>query len=137
MSFARIQEERLNHEARKMRIASRPAMPKPSAPSTAIRAPILKKLTRDKLQERSAKGLCWHYDEPLSREHYCKKGLLLVIEPVEDEDIEPFKESLKCKDEATEEEPQSVDFTVNTLAGYSNPETMEVGGLLKQPSLFS
>ncbi|RRT36026.1 hypothetical protein B296_00031329 [Ensete ventricosum] len=44
--------------------SSRPAMPRPTAPSTAIQAPALKKLTRDELRERSAKGLCWNYDEP-------------------------------------------------------------------------
>ncbi|RZR94435.1 hypothetical protein BHM03_00023122 [Ensete ventricosum] len=36
IAFARLQEERLNHEARKIRVTPRPAMPKPSAPSTAI-----------------------------------------------------------------------------------------------------
>ncbi|RRT36099.1 hypothetical protein B296_00052251 [Ensete ventricosum] len=55
-----------------------------------------------------------------------------MIELVEDEDIEPSEESLKPKDEAIEEEPQSDDFTVRALAGYSNPQMMKVGGLLKQ-----
>ncbi|RWV79569.1 hypothetical protein GW17_00059273, partial [Ensete ventricosum] len=82
--------------------------------------------------QRSAKGLCWHCDEPWSSEHRCKKGRLRAIEPVEDEDNECSKESLKPKEEVTEEEPQSVDFMVHELAGYSNPQTMKVGGLLKQ-----
>ncbi|RWV95696.1 hypothetical protein GW17_00041655, partial [Ensete ventricosum] len=37
-----------------------------------------------------------------------------------EEDIEPSEESLE-PEEVTEEEPQSVDFTVHALAGYSNP----------------
>ncbi|RZS06803.1 hypothetical protein BHM03_00037522 [Ensete ventricosum] len=71
-------------------------MPKPSAPSTAIRAAAPKTL--------SAKGLCWDCDEPWSHEHRYKKGRLLVIEPVEDEDNEPPEESLKPKEEVMEEE---------------------------------
>ncbi|RZS16563.1 hypothetical protein BHM03_00048572 [Ensete ventricosum] len=118
ISFARIQKERLNHEARRTRVAPRLAIPRPIAPSTAIRAPAPKKLTRDELRERSAKGLCWHCDEPWSREHRCKKGRLLMIEPVEDEDNEPSEEDLKPEEEAIEEEPQSADYAVHALAGY-------------------
>ncbi|RWW43988.1 hypothetical protein BHE74_00050295 [Ensete ventricosum] len=131
ISFARIQEERLNQEARRTRVAPRPAMPRPTAPSTAIRAPTPKKLTRDELLERSAKGLCWHCDEPWSREHRYIKGRLLVIEPVEDEDNEPSEEALEPEEEAMEEESQPADYTVHALADY-NPQTMKVGGLLKQ-----
>ncbi|RRT64044.1 hypothetical protein B296_00037468 [Ensete ventricosum] len=74
ISFVQLQEERLNHEARRTRIAPQLAIPKPSAPSTIIQAPAPKKLTREELRERSMKGLCWHYDKPWSREHRCKKG---------------------------------------------------------------
>ncbi|RRT35220.1 hypothetical protein B296_00029809 [Ensete ventricosum] len=107
-------------------------MPRPTAPSTAIRAPTPKKLTRDKLREHSAKGLCWHCDEPWSREHRCKKGRLLVIEPVEDKDKKPFEEGLEPEEKAMEEEPQPADYAVHALVDYSNPQTMKVGGLLKQ-----
>ncbi|RWW30002.1 hypothetical protein GW17_00005446 [Ensete ventricosum] len=106
-------------------------MSKPLAPYTAIRALAPKKLTRDELRERSTKRLCWHCDEPWSREHRCKKGRLLVIEPIEVKDIKP-EESLEPEYEATEEEPQPADYAVHVLVGYSNPQTMEVGGLLKQ-----
>ncbi|RRT51273.1 hypothetical protein B296_00024420 [Ensete ventricosum] len=96
-------------------------MPRPTTPSTAIRAPAPKKLTRDELRERSAKGLCWHCDKPWSQEHRYKKGWLLVIELVEDEDSEPSEEGLEPKEEATEEEPQPSDYAVHALASYSNP----------------
>ncbi|RRT35650.1 hypothetical protein B296_00009016 [Ensete ventricosum] len=84
-------------------------------------SPALKKLTTDKLRERSAKGLCWHCDKPWSREHRCKKSWLLIIEPVEDKDSEPSKEGFIPEEEAMEEEPQPADYAVHTLAGYSNP----------------
>ncbi|RRT66028.1 hypothetical protein B296_00000234 [Ensete ventricosum] len=107
-------------------------MPRPTAPSTTIRALAPNKLTRDKLRERSANGLCWHCDEPWSREHHCKKGRLLVIEQVEDENDEPYEEGLESEEEAMEEEPQSVDYAMYALVDYSNPQIMKVGGLLKQ-----
>ncbi|RZS18320.1 hypothetical protein BHM03_00050563 [Ensete ventricosum] len=96
-------------------------MPRPTAPSAAIRAPALKNLTRNKLRERSAKGLCWHYDEPRSHEHRSKKGQLLMIEPVEDENNKPYEEGFEYEEGATEEEPQPADYAVHVLAGYSNP----------------
>ncbi|RZR99441.1 hypothetical protein BHM03_00028989 [Ensete ventricosum] len=111
-------------------------MPRPTVPSAAIRAPALKKLTRDELCERSTKGLCWHCDEPWSRKHRCKKGRLLMIKPVEDEDKEPSEEGLEPKEEATKEEPQLANYTVHALAGYSNPQTMKVGGLIKQQPII-
>ncbi|RWV87593.1 hypothetical protein GW17_00050394 [Ensete ventricosum] len=107
-------------------------MPRPKSPSTTIRALAPKKLTRDELRECSAKGLCWHCDEPWSREHRCKKCRLLVIELVEDENSEPSKEGLEPEEEAMEEEPQLADYMVHALAGYSNLHMMKVGGLLKQ-----
>ncbi|RZS19402.1 hypothetical protein BHM03_00051816 [Ensete ventricosum] len=113
-------------------ITPQPAMPKPTAPSTAIQAPTPKKLARDELRERSAKGLCWHCDEPWSRKHRCKKGRLLIIELAEDEDNETSEEALEPEEEAMEEESQPTDYAVHVLADYSNPQTMKVGGLLKQ-----
>ncbi|RWW79584.1 hypothetical protein BHE74_00012119 [Ensete ventricosum] len=116
ISFVQLQEEQLNHEDRR----------------TTIRAPTPKKLIREELWEHSAKELCWHCNEPWSREHRYKKGRLLMIKPVEDEDIEPSKERLEIEEEVMEEEPKSIDFMVHALAGYSNPQTIKVGGLLKQ-----
>ncbi|RWV91193.1 hypothetical protein GW17_00046540 [Ensete ventricosum] len=55
-----------------------------------------------------------------------------MIEPVEDVDSEPSEEGLETKEKAMEEEPQPADYAVHVLAGYSNPQTLKVGGLLKQ-----
>ncbi|RRT31458.1 hypothetical protein B296_00057248 [Ensete ventricosum] len=131
ISFPRIQEEQLHHEVQRTRVTPRPAMPRPTAPSTAIQAPAPKKMTRDELRERSTKELCWHCNEPWSREHHCKKGWLLVIEPVEDEDNETSEKVLEPKEETMEEETPPANYAVHALAGYSNPQMMKVGGLLK------
>ncbi|RRT31560.1 hypothetical protein B296_00029406, partial [Ensete ventricosum] len=130
--FTYIQEEQLNHEVRRTRVTPRPAMLRPTAPSIAIQAPAPKKLTRDELHERSAKELCWHCDEPWSHEHHCKKGRLLMIELAEDEDNKTSEEALEPKEEAMEEESQPANYAVHALAGYSNPQMIKVGGLLKQ-----
>ncbi|RRT53758.1 hypothetical protein B296_00025268 [Ensete ventricosum] len=84
-------------------------------------SPYTKKLTRDELRERSTKELCCHCDEPWGREHHCKKGQLLMIEPAEDEDNESSKEALEPKEEIMEEESQPANYAVYALAGYSNP----------------
>ncbi|RWV91345.1 hypothetical protein GW17_00046373 [Ensete ventricosum] len=118
--FARIQKEQLNHEIRRTRVTPRPAMLRPTTPSTAIQAAAPKKLTRDELRERSAKELYWHCNEPWSHEHHCKKGQLLMIEPAEDEDNETSEEALEPQ-EAMEEESQPANYAVHVLAGYSNP----------------
>ena len=75
-------------------------------------------LTREEFRERSAKGLCWHYNEPWGHEHRCKKGGLLVIKLVEEEVIEHPEESFEHEKEYVKEEPQPTDFMVHTLAGY-------------------
>ena len=85
-------------------------------------------MTREELRDRSAKGLCWHYDEPWNHDHHCKRGHLLLIEPPEDmeEEVEEYEE------EVMDEEQPLIDITVYALVGYANPQTMKVGGLLKQ-----
>ena len=55
-----------------------------------------------------------------------------MIELVEEEVIEHPEESLEHEEEDAEEEPQPTEVTVHTLASYSNPQTMIIGGLLKQ-----
>ena len=56
ISFARHQEEQLNHEARRTRVSPQPVILKPLAPSTVDQVPTLKRLTREELRERYAKG---------------------------------------------------------------------------------
>ncbi|RZR82137.1 hypothetical protein BHM03_00008492 [Ensete ventricosum] len=129
ISFARIQEEQLNNDARRTKIINRPTAIKPSASPATNRTPQPKKLTREELRERSTKGLCWHCDEPWSREHRCKKGRLFVIEPIEDPELEEV--DLESEEEDAEEEPHPVVSTVHALAGYANSQTMKIDIFLK------
>ncbi|RWW58817.1 hypothetical protein BHE74_00034284 [Ensete ventricosum] len=122
ISFARIQEELLNQDAKRMRTTPRSTTYKP--PSISSYPSLPKKLTKEELYDRSTKGLCWHW----SRDHHCKKEILLLIEPIEniEEEVQEHEE------EVTDEEQQSVDIMMHALSGYVNPQTMKVGGLLKQ-----
>ncbi|RWW83245.1 hypothetical protein BHE74_00008240 [Ensete ventricosum] len=76
-------------------------------------------------------SLYWHYDKPSSRDHYCKKGRLLMIKLVEEEDLMHEEENLDYEEEDVEEEPQSSDCLMHALTGYVNPQIMKIGGLLK------
>ena len=55
-----------------------------------------------------------------------------MIELVEEEVIKHLEEILEHEEEDAEEEPQPTEVTVHALVSYSNPQTMKVGGLLKQ-----
>ncbi|RWW83660.1 hypothetical protein BHE74_00007829 [Ensete ventricosum] len=126
-------EKRLNQYARRTKVITRPSAHRLSAPPTTSRPSQSKKLTREELCDSSAKELCWHYDEPWSRDRHCKKGRLLMIEPIEeseheDTDLESEKD--------TEEDPQSIINTIHTLVGYVNPQMMKIRGFLKhQPAI--
>ncbi|RRT53668.1 hypothetical protein B296_00029332 [Ensete ventricosum] len=95
-------------------------------------SPRTKKIDKRRASRTSTKGLCWHCDEPWSREHRYKKGRLLMIELVEDEDKNHLKKALNPKRKPWRKSPKPADYAVHALAGYSNPQTMKVGGLLKQ-----
>ncbi|RZS22126.1 hypothetical protein BHM03_00054864 [Ensete ventricosum] len=98
ISFAQIQEEWLNQDAKKMRTTPRPTTYKP--PSIPSCPSLPKKLTRKELCDRSTKDLYWHCDEPWSRDHCCEKGCHLLIRPFEDVE----EEVLEHEEEVTDEE---------------------------------
>ncbi|RRT79132.1 hypothetical protein B296_00025920 [Ensete ventricosum] len=109
-----------------MRTTHRPMADEP--PSIFSHPLLPKKLTREELHDQSTKDLYWNCNELWSRDHRCRKGHLLLIKPLEDME----EEVQKHEEEVMDEEQRSVDFTIHTLVGYGNPQTMKVGGLLKQ-----
>ncbi|RRT81285.1 hypothetical protein B296_00002546 [Ensete ventricosum] len=129
ISFARLQEELLNQDVRRPRPIARPAAYKPPAPSTSSRPPQSKEFMREELRDKSVKGLCWHCNEHWSRDHRCKKGRLLLIEPADESEQE--EEDLEHEKENAMEDPQPTVSTVHALAGYANPQIMKIEGFLK------
>ncbi|RRT65475.1 hypothetical protein B296_00023437 [Ensete ventricosum] len=77
IAFARIQEERLNQDARRMRTTPRPTTYKPLVPSTPSRPSLPKKLTGEELRDRSAKDL-WFY-QLVSEQRFSTPSLLPFI----------------------------------------------------------
>ncbi|RZS17222.1 hypothetical protein BHM03_00049338 [Ensete ventricosum] len=74
------------------------------------------------------KALCWHCDEPWSHDHRCKKGCLLLIEPIE----EPKLEDAALKPEKdTEEKLQPAARIFHASSGFPNSQIMNVDGLIK------
>ncbi|RWW22372.1 hypothetical protein GW17_00013430 [Ensete ventricosum] len=134
ISFAWLQEEQFNQDIRRIRTTPRLAAYK-SPPSFTSSYPLQpKKLTREELRDRSVKGLCWHCDESWSRDHYCKKGRLLLIKPIDDSEHE--KEDHEHEEENIEDDPQRTDCMVHALMGYANPQMMKIGGFLKQQPII-
>ncbi|RWW38329.1 hypothetical protein BHE74_00056442 [Ensete ventricosum] len=131
ISFARHQEERLNYEARKTRVAPRPATPKLSPPPTVSRPPQPHKFTREDLHDRSTKDLCGCCDKLWSLEHKCKKETPLMIVPTEESKLEDT--TLEPKEKDT---PQLATHTVPTLASYTNLQTLKIEGFLEQQSVI-
>ncbi|KAG6480241.1 hypothetical protein ZIOFF_063721 [Zingiber officinale] len=79
LSFARLQEEKINEEGRRNNKVIRE---NPSYYSTPRR------LTKEEIKERMAKGLCWHCDEKWHSGHQCKQKRILIIEPIENSEEE-------------------------------------------------
>ncbi|RWW67787.1 hypothetical protein BHE74_00024735 [Ensete ventricosum] len=124
ISFARLQEERLNQDARRTKVTTRLVAHRPSTPSTISRPSQPKELTREEHRDRSARGLCRYYDESWSHVYRCTKGRLLRIEPKhEEEDLE---------EENTKEGQHLAECMTHSLADYTNLQTMKVEGSHKQ-----
>ncbi|RZR73660.1 hypothetical protein BHM03_00026778 [Ensete ventricosum] len=131
ISFARHQEERLNYEARKTRVAPRPTAPKLSPPPTFSRPPQPQKLTREDLHDVLTNGLCGCCDKLWSLEHKCKKATSLIIAPTKEPKLEDI--TLEPKEKDT---PQLATRTVPTLAGYTNLQKLKIEGFLEQQSII-
>ncbi|RZS08008.1 hypothetical protein BHM03_00038928 [Ensete ventricosum] len=101
----------LNQDAQRNKVTTRSTTHRPSTPSTISRPSQLKELMKKEHRDRSVRGLCRHYDEHWSRDHRCKKGRLLMIEPIE----EPkHKEENLEAEENTMEDQQLTECTTHS-----------------------
>ncbi|RWW12970.1 hypothetical protein GW17_00023341 [Ensete ventricosum] len=130
VSVARIQKERLNQDARRMRTTPKPTTYKPPVPPAPNRA--AKEIDERRTSRQIHEGPLLALRRTVEPRPSLQKGRLLLIEPIEDleEEVQEHKE------EVTEEEQWSADCTMHALADYANPQTMKVGGLLKQQSII-
>ncbi|RWV88597.1 hypothetical protein GW17_00049305 [Ensete ventricosum] len=122
ISFAQLQEGYLNQDAQSMRVTSQPK--RLLAPSTTSRSPQPKKLTREELRDRSAKGLCWHYNKLWSRDHHCKNERPLLIEPIEEPKLKDT--ALESEENDMKEKPQLIASTF-----HAPPQILDIDGFIK------
>ena len=127
ISFANLHEKKINRENHGNRSDNNQMISKPLAPSIPNQSLDTRRLTQEELKERSAKGL--YHDEKWSMEHRCKQGQLLMIGPIGDE---PKAKNVNSNHKGinSNEDVEPTIHTMHTLADYSNPQTMEVGGTL-------
>ncbi|KAG6493115.1 hypothetical protein ZIOFF_048092 [Zingiber officinale] len=116
LSFARLQEEKINEEGRKNNKVIRE---NPSHYSTPRR------LTKEEIKERMAKGLCWHCDEKWHRGHQCKQKRILMIEPIENSEEEDDFYEGETQDNINEVQDDSMAISVHALEGLQTPQTMK------------
>ncbi|RWV80147.1 hypothetical protein GW17_00058621 [Ensete ventricosum] len=124
ISFARHQEERLNYEAQKTRVAPRLATLKFSPPPTISRPPQPQELIREDLHDGSTKGLCGCCDKLWSLEHKCKKETPLMITPTEELKLKDT--TLESEEKDMKEKPQSVARTFD-----APPHILDIDGFIK------
>ncbi|KAG6480688.1 hypothetical protein ZIOFF_057273 [Zingiber officinale] len=123
LSFARLQEEKINEEGRRNNKVIRE---NPSHYSTPRR------LTKEEIKERMAKGLCWHCDEKWHRGHQCKQKKILMIEPIENSEEEDDFYEGETQDNINEVQDDSMAISVHALEGLQTPQTMKVKGFIKK-----
>ncbi|XP_042401280.1 uncharacterized protein LOC121991335 [Zingiber officinale] len=123
LSFARLQEEKINEEGRRN---NKVILENPSHYSTPRR------LTKEEIKERMAKGLCWHCDEKWHRGHQCKQKRILMIEPIENSEEEDDFDEGETQDNINEVQYDSMAISVHALEGLQTPQTMKVKGFIKK-----
>ena len=123
LSFARLQEEKINEEGRRN---NKVIHENTSHYSTPCR------LTKEEIKERIAKGLCWHCDEKWHRGHQCKQKRILMIEPIENSEEEDDFDEGETQDNINEVQDDSMAISVHALEGLQTPQTMKVKGFIKK-----
>ncbi|KAG6484069.1 hypothetical protein ZIOFF_060863 [Zingiber officinale] len=123
LSFAQLQKEKINEEGRRNNKVIRE---NPSHYSTPRR------LTKEEIKERMAKGLCWHCDEKWHRGHQCKQKRILMIEPIENSEEEDDFYEGETQDNINEVQDDSMAISVHALEGLQTLQTMKVKGFIKK-----
>ncbi|KAG7944170.1 hypothetical protein I3843_15G085600 [Carya illinoinensis] len=85
----------------------------------------VKKLSREEVQERIKKGLCFKCGDKWSKEHSCKSGKVYVMIEEEEHEESSSHESEPEETEHSEEE-EDVELSLNAMSGVQTPTSMRV-----------
>jgi hypothetical protein len=106
--------------------------------TTTPSAPLkIQKLTRDEMDERQLKGLCYNCDDKYFSGHKCKEQniFMAISEDISEEDFETplVSESPKTTDITPPSDPPEIELVIslNSLTGFSAPQTLELIGYIK------
>ncbi|XP_040998177.1 uncharacterized protein LOC121244221 [Juglans microcarpa x Juglans regia] len=94
----------------------------------------VKKLSREEVQERIKKGLCFKCGDKWSKEHKCKAGqayVFLVDESNEEGEYDSNEETTSeetDREEAKSNEPiEEAELSLNAISGIPRPTSMKIG----------
>jgi hypothetical protein len=117
----------------------RPKLVNPTTLSTLLK---IQKLTRDEMDERQIKGLCYNCDEKYFPGHkYKEQNLFMAIsEDISEEDVEtPFvSESHESTDITPPLDPPEVEpvISLSALTRFSSPQTLKLIGYIKHQKVI-
>jgi hypothetical protein len=106
--------------------------PKPVTPTTPSAPLKIQKLTRDEMDERQLKGLCYNCDEKYFSGHKCKEQniFMAISEDILEEDVETplVSESPEITDITPPSDPPEVKpiISLNALTSFSAPQTLKL-----------
>jgi hypothetical protein len=116
--------------------------PKPVNPTTPSAPLKIQKLTRDEMDERQLKGLCYNCDDKYFPGHKCKEQniCMAISEDILEEDVEtPFvPESPEITDITPPSNPPEVEpiISLNALTSFSGPQTLKLIGYIKHQKVI-
>jgi hypothetical protein len=126
-----------NVESKNMAMATRRTNPniyrENNAPSSKTPQPT--RLTRQQLDERKAKGLCFNCDNKYSKGHKCGEKKLFFIDCEEEEEQEQEPSQYENVEEILSEELTPT-ISCNALAGISTPQTLKIEGYIKNKKVI-
>jgi hypothetical protein len=114
-----------------------PPFPKPTNYAPLATPLKIQKLTRDEMDERQLKGLCYNCDDKYFPKHKCKEQNLFMTmtEDLFEEDVVvPPMEELPLPSNLTPpSDPLDVDplISLNALIGFSAPQTLKSNAYIK------
>jgi hypothetical protein len=116
--------------------------PKPINATTPSAPLKIQKLTRDEMDERQLKGLCYNCDDKYFLGHKCKEQNLFmaIFEDISEEDVETplVSKSPETTDITPPSDPPEVEpvISLNALTGFSAPQTLRLIGYIKHQKVI-
>jgi hypothetical protein len=136
---AKEAQQVVSSQNRKPSFIPRPKPVTPTTPSTPLK---IQKLTRDEMDERQLKGLCYNCDDKYFPGHKCKeqKIFMAISEDISEEDVETslVSESPEITDITPPSDPPEVEpvISLNALSGFSAPQTLKLIGYIKHQKVI-